>query len=167
MIFQLVALYFKNCNFLSRASTSQNTGLLKSCRTDMERREFIGKGIKRIFYALGAIILAYPAFSFMTFRRNRKKTIVFHPDEQTSIVNFKKGVFLLRQGSENYALSDRCTHLGCSLNYDPVSRKFRCPCHGSVFDVSGKWLSGPAKKDLYRVPMTKKASGDVEVTIIL
>jgi len=136
-------------------------------RTDMERREFIGKGIKRIFYALGAIILVYPAFSFMTFRKSRKKRIIFHPDEQTSTVNFKKGVFLLRQGSENYALSARCTHLGCSLNYDPVSQKFRCPCHGSVFDVSGKWLSGPAKKDLYRVPMTKKASGDVEVTIIL
>ncbi|MCD6298844.1 MAG: Rieske 2Fe-2S domain-containing protein, partial [Deltaproteobacteria bacterium] len=66
-----------------------------------------------------------------------------------------------------YALSARCTHLGCSLNYDPVSQKFRCPCHGSVFDVSGKWLSGPAKKDLYSVPMTKKTSGDIVVTITL
>ena len=123
--------------------------------------------MKRILYAVGAVILAYPAFSFMSFRKSRKKKIIFHPEEQTSPVNFKKGVFLLNQGPKNYALSNRCTHLGCSLNYDPLSRKFLCPCHGSVFDVSGKWLAGPAKKDLERVPTIKKANGDIVVTLTL
>lgn len=42
----------------------------------------------------------------------------------------------------------KCTHLHCGLRYNPVSKTFDCPCHGSRFDEAGKNLIGPAKKDL-------------------
>ncbi|MBW1816126.1 MAG: Rieske 2Fe-2S domain-containing protein [Deltaproteobacteria bacterium] len=57
--------------------------------------------------------------------------------------------------------------MGCTLRFDDVSREFRCPCHGSVFDRSGKWLSGPAKKDLQQIPLDRKEEGDVIVTVTL
>ena len=131
----------------------------------MERRRFIKKGLYWLGTLLGASVLAYPAFSFMTFRRARKKKIVFHPDDQLSTVNFKEGVYLIKESKDIYALSAQCTHLGCTLNYDAVSREFKCPCHGSIFTLSGKRVSGPARKDLYRVPLTKTAGGDVEAVL--
>ncbi len=131
----------------------------------MDRREFMKKGLPRIFYGLGAVVLAYPVLSFMTFRKRRTKEIVFHPDEQEAVPNIKEGASLIKRGDDIYALSMRCTHLGCLLNYDAVSQEFRCPCHGSLFDRWGKWISGPAGKDLLRAPSELKKNGDVVVTL--
>jgi cytochrome b6-f complex iron-sulfur subunit len=52
------------------------------------------------------------------------------------------------------ALSARCTHLGCVVQYQesPVPH-FGCNCHGSQFDMNGVNISGPAPRPLppYRV----------------
>lgn len=52
------------------------------------------------------------------------------------------------------ALSARCTHLGCVVQYQesPVPH-FGCNCHGSQFDMNGVNTWGPAPKPLppYRV----------------
>jgi Rieske Fe-S protein len=114
-----------------------------------------------------ALILAYPVFSFLSHRKIRKIRIMFSPEEQTAPVYHKEGVFLINNGKEVFALSSRCTHLGCTLNYDLVSRTFKCPCHGSTFDGAGKWLAGPAKADLNRVPLIKKETGEIVVTLEL
>ncbi len=131
----------------------------------MERRGFIKKGLQWAASLLGAALLAYSAFSFMTFRKATKKRIVFNPDDQAGPVNFKEGIYLIREPDEVFALSAQCTHLGCTLNYDAVSRRFACPCHGSVFTLSGKRVAGPARKDLYRVLLTRTASGDIEAVL--
>lgn len=131
----------------------------------MERRGFIKKGLQWAASLLGASLLAYPAFSFITFRKVTKRRIVFHPEDQTGSVNFKEGIYLIREPNHVFALSGQCTHLGCTLNYDAVSRKFVCPCHGSVFTLSGKRVAGPARKDLYRVPLTQTAGGDMECVL--
>jgi cytochrome b6-f complex iron-sulfur subunit len=131
----------------------------------MERRGFIKKGLYWAASLLGASLLAYPAFSFMTFRKATKKRIAFHPDDQEGSVNFKEGVYLIREKHDVFALSARCTHLGCTLSYDAVSGKFACPCHGSVFTLSGERIAGPARNDLHKVPLTKTASGDIEAVL--
>ena len=41
-----------------------------------------------------------------------------------------------------------CPHLGCQYTWDTASSRFVCPCHSSVFDISGKLLSGPAPRGL-------------------
>ena len=129
----------------------------------MERRGFIKKGFSWVAYIFGAAALAYPAFSFMRFRKIRKKTVVFHSDDQLSAANFKEGVFLIKKGNDFNALSARCTHLGCTLDFDAVSQRFRCPCHGSLFAISGKRIAGPARKDLISIPVKRLANGDVKV----
>jgi len=45
-----------------------------------------------------------------------------------------------------YAVSGRCTHLGCSVLKQPEG--FACPCHGARFGLDGKPLSGPAPRPL-------------------
>lgn len=43
-----------------------------------------------------------------------------------------------------------CTHLGCIPNRDNVGQPggYLCACHGSVYDASGRILSGPAPLNL-------------------
>ncbi|MGH2460321.1 MAG: ubiquinol-cytochrome c reductase iron-sulfur subunit [Chloroflexota bacterium] len=46
--------------------------------------------------------------------------------------------FVIRQGDSATALSRVCTHMGCLLRFDGAAGDFQCPCHGAVFDLSGK-----------------------------
>ena len=42
-----------------------------------------------------------------------------------------------------------CTHLGCVPNFQPgADGGWLCPCHGSVYDTSGRIRRGPAPKNL-------------------
>jgi cytochrome b6-f complex iron-sulfur subunit len=48
------------------------------------------------------------------------------------------------------ALYQRCVHLGCTVPFRDDCVSFKCPCHGSHYNVSGEWLDGPAPKSLDR-----------------
>lgn len=41
----------------------------------------------------------------------------------------------------------RCPHMGCRLIYNPHTRIWECPCHGSRFDDIGHVLSSPSVHD--------------------
>ena len=47
-----------------------------------------------------------------------------------------------------YAISTRCTHMGCTVSFKEGEGIFSCPCHGSQFDKQGAVTRGPAKKNL-------------------
>ena len=49
-----------------------------------------------------------------------------------------------------YALLVTCTHLGCTPNYLSAESKFKCPCHGSGFRLTGVNFEGPAPRPLER-----------------
>jgi cytochrome b6-f complex iron-sulfur subunit len=46
------------------------------------------------------------------------------------------------------AVSPRCTHTACTVEWDKGIDAFICPCHGARFDATGKVLRGPADKPL-------------------
>lgn len=48
------------------------------------------------------------------------------------------------------ALYQRCVHLGCTVPYRNDCDSFKCPCHGSHYNVDGEYLDGPAPRSLDR-----------------
>jgi menaquinol-cytochrome c reductase iron-sulfur subunit len=74
-----------------------------------------------------------------------------------------KAIWAVKQADGRVtAFSPLCTHLGCGYHWDRGERKFKCPCHGSVYDVSGKVLAGPAPRELDALP-TKVENGQLQV----
>lgn len=63
---------------------------------------------------------------------------------------------LFDKDGEAWALSRRCTHLGCKLNFLEVEQILECPCHQSRFSKNGEVVRGPAKKALTRFPVEKR-----------
>ena len=62
-------------------------------------------------------------------------------DPQTDAARVKKPEWLIVVGI--------CTHLGCvPLGHDGPFDGWRCPCHGSIYDTSGRIRSGPAPRNL-------------------
>jgi len=62
-----------------------------------------------------------------------------------------------------YALSTVCTHLGCTPNWLDGEQKFKCPCHGSGFYITGVNFEGPAPRPLERVGLRVAEDGLLEV----
>jgi len=55
-------------------------------------------------------------------------------------------------GGELRAFSQKCTHLGCVVFYEPEKGEMECPCHEGHFDAeSGNVLSGPPQRPLGRI----------------
>jgi len=55
------------------------------------------------------------------------------------------------------ALDAVCTHLGCTVHYEPENNRIHCACHGGVYDSeSGRNVSGPPPRPLkqYKVAVT-------------
>src|SRR5262245_46792923 len=56
--------------------------------------------------------------------------------------------FVVSRPEGLFAFSPICTHLGCSVGWNEEKKHFNCPCHGGVYDLSGKVISGPPPKPL-------------------
>ncbi len=62
-----------------------------------------------------------------------------------------------------YALLVTCTHLGCTPNYLSAEAKFKCPCHGSGFRLTGVNFEGPAPRPLERARIVLADDGQLLV----
>jgi nitrite reductase/ring-hydroxylating ferredoxin subunit len=60
---------------------------------------------------------------------------------------------------QTFALSQKCPHLGCRVPYCESSGRFECACHGSVFDLGGEWIQGPAPRGMDHFAITVDANG--------
>jgi menaquinol-cytochrome c reductase iron-sulfur subunit len=58
-------------------------------------------------------------------------------------------VFLVWDGDKQVrAMSATCTHLGCQVRWEAEKKHFLCPCHGGIYDVTGKVTAGPPPRPL-------------------
>ncbi len=60
------------------------------------------------------------------------------------------------------AISTRCAHLGCPVNFVAAAGNFICPCHGGVYDFQGKVIGGPPVRPLDRF-QTRVVNGQVQL----
>ncbi len=147
------------------------------------RREFLQKGISVAGW--GALAVGIGAGTYQTVRFFFP-SVVFHPPSVFEIgriedflstepadahgvisidSRFKQAhrFFVVREARRIYALFARCTHLGCTVNWFPGMRIFKCPCHGSEFHSDGTEFAGPAPRPLDRL----KISLDSEERILV
>jgi Rieske Fe-S protein len=66
---------------------------------------------------------------------------------EKSVNNY--GVFVLRTSdTETLVLSNKCTHLGCHVNWNADKQEYICPCHDAQFGINGEVLGGPPPRPL-------------------
>jgi cytochrome b6-f complex iron-sulfur subunit len=82
----------------------------------------------------------------------------------------KFGVWLVRtpddisqHASGFYGLLTVCTHLGCTPNYLSAENKFKCPCHGSGYRLTGINFEGPTPRPLERCRVALADDGQILV----
>jgi len=71
----------------------------------------------------------------------------------------RNNVIIINSSGNYIALSSVCTHSACQVTYNASNNNLPCPCHGSLFSISGSVLNGPADAPLETYPVTE--NGDV------
>jgi Rieske Fe-S protein len=68
---------------------------------------------------------------------------------------------LIRLGEADVlAFSQKCTHLGCVVYYQPDEDRWHCPCHEGNFELrTGRVLSGPPTRALGRIDVELRDDG--------
>ena len=85
---------------------------------------------------------------------------------KTTVYVRKRNPEIDREPADEYnqyvAISTRCMHLGCPVRFVEAAGRFICPCHGGVYDFSGKVDGGPPVRPLDRF-YTRVRGGQLEV----
>jgi len=135
----------------------------------MNRRSFMARTIIGIVVFIGAALTATLG-GFGVIPALRKKTpswsdagtagdlVVDQPQERRFSEIVKSGwqaekqervIWIVKKSDTSVvAYSSNCTHLGCGYRWVAAQQRFACPCHGSIFDINGKVLAGPAPRPL-------------------
>ena len=69
--------------------------------------------------------------------------VIYHDDQKLAVYKDEEG--------EITALIPVCTHAGCIVNFNAAEKSWDCPCHGGRFNLQGKVLTGPPRKDLEQI----------------
>jgi len=133
------------------------------------RRQVLKNGGRWLGTALGLAIL-YPLFRFIGFdipRKPRKIRVENDLLPGGFYIGKEFIIFSGEQGRRVWAVSRKCTHLGCLVSYNETKKQLICPCHQSRFSKRGKRLAGPAKLNLptYKVVKAGKGRTGYVVTI--
>ncbi len=142
-------------------------------QSETPRRRFL-KLITNLMVALVAAVLAIPLLGGIigpSFRLRKSRwaeigDISSLPVEQPTDMKFPyktedayiretviHDVWVIKHSpSEVTVFSPICPHLGCHYAWHPETKEFACPCHGSIYSITGKVLGGPAPRPLDTLP---------------
>ncbi len=139
------------------------------------RRAFLAAaGVAGIGYAAA---LAYPVYRYlaspseMALSAAAVKEVTLKDAQKLpvgSVLMFKFGprpaMLIHHQDGQWIALNAVCTHLGCTVQYEPGPDRIHCACHGGVYNAyTGANVSGPPPKPLQLYKVTVSDSS-VEVS---
>ena len=71
--------------------------------------------------------------------------------------------WVVREPDRIFVIVARCTHLGCTPEWKPAENKFKCPCHGSGYRLTGVNFEGPAPRPLERARIVLADDGQLLV----
>ena len=88
----------------------------------------------------------------------RKVPVASLPDPETDEARVKQG------HDQWLVVIGICTHLGCiPIAHEGAYDGFFCPCHGSVYDSSGRIRQGPAPSNLPVPPYTFVSDTKIQI----
>lgn len=124
---------------------------------DPSRRELAGRLLGGMALATAGLL----AWRFAAWAPARRTPVLFPPmpDATRSRARRVEDVILVQQGGRAWALSARCTHLGCAVGVAEDGQTLSCPCHGSRYTLEGQVLRGPATDPLPRLSHTLAEDG--------
>ncbi|MCB9849378.1 MAG: Rieske 2Fe-2S domain-containing protein [Phycisphaerales bacterium] len=142
------------------------TGADREYTTDQKRRRNIVWAIT--FGAIGAMSLAAVRFFFpRTLFEPKTRFTIGYPTDYAIGVDTKwqaaRRIWVVRDAQGIFVLFAKCTHLGCTPDWKETDNKFKCPCHGSGFDMEGVNFEGPAPRPLDRTLVQLDATGQLVV----
>jgi len=121
------------------------------------RRQFLDKILGVSAFATLAAIF-YPVFRFMVppniVEAQQNSVLAAKTNEIANnsgkIFKFgsKPGLIIRTQTGELKAFAATCTHLDCTVQYQPEAKNILCACHNGIYDISGKNVSGPPPQPL-------------------
>ena len=124
------------------------------------RRKFF----KGLLYSLVTLQFAYVLFRLLKLNHSASTKANFYEAGEVSF--FEKGkvypfgserFFLYRLADGGFiAVSSKCTHLGCIVQFNAAHDRFECPCHASAFKKDGEVVLSPATRPLDYYPITLK-----------
>jgi menaquinol-cytochrome c reductase iron-sulfur subunit len=139
----------------------------------INRRGFLGRFIGIIAAFIG-VTLSLPLAGYTILPALRKRSEVwvdildpnqltpYEPKSIEVVMSTKDGwlksttvksVWAVRKNDAEVTIySPLCTHLGCGYRWESDKQIFSCPCHGSLFDIEGRVLAGPAPRPLDTLP---------------
>lgn len=78
-----------------------------------------------------------------------------HVGGNVLVNNSGYNIIVVRATTSTYkAVSNSCTHQGCSVSYNSNINGYLCPCHGGQFDIDGNVTAGPPPSALTKFTVT-------------
>jgi menaquinol-cytochrome c reductase iron-sulfur subunit len=136
----------------------------------MSRREFVAIVTAATGTVMG-VLVGLPAIGYLIAPARQKTTtdvwipagpVENYPVLEPTLFNFNRtkingwettvnsyGVYIVKQVDGScLALSNKCTHLSCRVNWTPDSEAYICPCHNAYFTIDGAIIKGPQPRPL-------------------
>lgn len=137
------------------------------------RRRWIDVLLGSSFVAWGLAVV-YPVLRYLTPAKDAggaNKVTLTDAQKQELGTN---GFLIARLGSERVlllkdkdqklrAMSAKCTHEGCTVQYKADESLIWCACHNGRFDLDGRVLSGPPPRPL----AAYKATGTLDTKVVI
>jgi len=146
-------------------STALNDPLLEEPR----RRDLLQIGMGAVAVCYGAA-LGYPVYRYLATPAVRSRlqgeiSSVAIPEKSlpatgaaTMFLFGTRSAMLIHHEDGAWVAFDAvCTHLGCTVGFEPQNHRIFCPCHGGTYDMkTGEVVAGPPPKGLaaFRVEVT-------------
>lgn len=140
------------------------------------RRDLLQIGMGAVAVCYGAA-LGYPVYRYLATPAVRSRLLgeiksVSIPEKDlpaagaaTMFLFGTRPAMLIHHKDDRWVAFDAvCTHLGCTVGFEPANQRIFCPCHGGTYDMNtGEVVAGPPPKGL-TVYHVEVADGNVVVS---